>query len=363
MAVFNLRHSHVTSITAQHKTRRPRFARSHQRRPPHQPMKLAATAAFGLSPTLCRPVSSRFPSPLPLHLRAAAWTLATAVCSLFYVGPAMLLLPPFLALWSPRAAAALLLVDLALAFAPAREWAGFRSVFQLWCGVVSRRLTRLNATSFGGQAVTNSCASRVPRYEIFDVRTNLPQDGARAVGATLRAHCVLRRVFASLTHSEVLCARARACLRASRAPPLTRRSRRPLSPSAPPPSRALLPAHMERRYILAMSPHGVIPFQGFIWPALCDQYMRAMYGFGATTDFALRVPLLRQVLSLCTLRTARIFCLVCSHSCLANNIAPGPRLADGGLRAGVQYTYIYYIYIYLTYIHIYYKCILYIYMY
>ena len=198
-------------------------------------MKLAATAAFGLSPTLRRPVSSRFPSPLPLHLRAAAWTLATAVCSLFYVGPAMLLLPPFLALWSPRAAAALLLVDLALAFAPAREWAGFRSVFQLWCGAVSRRLTRLNATSFGGQAVTNSCASRVPRYEIFDVRTNLPQDGARAVGATLRAHCVLRRVFASLTHSEVLCARARACLRASRAPPLTRRSRRPLSPSAPPP--------------------------------------------------------------------------------------------------------------------------------
>mmetsp|Transcript_22835 Transcript_22835/g.46752 ORF Transcript_22835/g.46752 Transcript_22835/m.46752 type:complete len:214 (-) Transcript_22835:125-766(-) len=46
-----------------------------------------------------------------------------------------------------------------------------------------------------------------------------------------------------------------------------------------------------------MHPHGVIPIQGFLWPAMCDQYMCDMYGFGATTDAAMRVPLLRQVLS------------------------------------------------------------------
>ena len=48
--------------------------------------------------------------------------------------------------------------------------------------------------------------------------------------------------------------------------------------------------------ILAMHPHGIIPLQGFLWPALCDQYLHDLYGFGATTDAALRIPLLRQVI-------------------------------------------------------------------
>lgn len=28
--------------------------------------------------------------------------------------------------------------------------------------------------------------------------------------------------------------------------------------------------------ILAMHPHGIIPIQGFLWPALCDQYLNEM---------------------------------------------------------------------------------------
>ncbi|KAL7574047.1 hypothetical protein ACA910_015625 [Epithemia clementina (nom. ined.)] len=48
--------------------------------------------------------------------------------------------------------------------------------------------------------------------------------------------------------------------------------------------------------ILAMHPHGIIPIQAFLWMAFCDQYLPSLYGFGATTDVALRIPLLRQVL-------------------------------------------------------------------
>merc|ERR1719499_1203299 len=58
--------------------------------------------------------------------------------------------------------------------------------------------------------------------------------------------------------------------------------------------------------IYAMHPHGIVPMQALFWPPICDQYMSrnqplnpagtpGMYGFGATTDAALRIPLLRQV--------------------------------------------------------------------
>ena len=50
--------------------------------------------------------------------------------------------------------------------------------------------------------------------------------------------------------------------------------------------------------ILAMHPHGVIPLQGIgLWPALADQYLGPLYGFGATTDAALHLPFLRQILA------------------------------------------------------------------
>ena len=48
--------------------------------------------------------------------------------------------------------------------------------------------------------------------------------------------------------------------------------------------------------IHAMHPHGVIPIQTFLWMTFCDQYLPNLYGFGATTDMAMRTPLLRQIM-------------------------------------------------------------------
>mmetsp|Transcript_33663 Transcript_33663/g.39220 ORF Transcript_33663/g.39220 Transcript_33663/m.39220 type:complete len:464 (+) Transcript_33663:49-1440(+) len=48
--------------------------------------------------------------------------------------------------------------------------------------------------------------------------------------------------------------------------------------------------------ILAMHPHGIIPIHAFIWSAFCDQYLPTLYGVGATTDAAQRLPILRQML-------------------------------------------------------------------
>ena len=50
--------------------------------------------------------------------------------------------------------------------------------------------------------------------------------------------------------------------------------------------------------IAAMHPHGIIPLQGFFWAAICDQLFPQMYGFAATTDIAMRLPFLRNVLKL-----------------------------------------------------------------
>ena len=46
-----------------------------------------------------------------------------------------------------------------------------------------------------------------------------------------------------------------------------------------------------------MHPHGIIPLHGFLWSAFCDQYLPILYGIGATTDVAQRLPVLRQLLS------------------------------------------------------------------
>ncbi len=45
-----------------------------------------------------------------------------------------------------------------------------------------------------------------------------------------------------------------------------------------------------------MHPHGIIPLQGFIGFALCEQMMPAADGIGATTDAALLLPILRHIL-------------------------------------------------------------------
>lgn len=48
--------------------------------------------------------------------------------------------------------------------------------------------------------------------------------------------------------------------------------------------------------IYATHPHGVIPIHGYLWCAFCDQHFPNRYGFGALTDIAMRLPLLRQVM-------------------------------------------------------------------
>ena len=94
----------------------------------------AATEAHGLSHTLRRAVSSRYPTPLPWHLTVVAYALALLVPSCFYLGPLMLMMPPIIYVWYPRAAIVLLVIDVALVIWPASEWPWFRGVFQLWYG-------------------------------------------------------------------------------------------------------------------------------------------------------------------------------------------------------------------------------------
>ncbi len=53
------------------------------------------------------------------------------------------------------------------------------------------------------------------------------------------------------------------------------------------------------KLILAMHPHGIVPFQGVLWSAFCDQYLRdndrQFYGFGAAADAVFWVPFLRNI--------------------------------------------------------------------
>jgi len=48
--------------------------------------------------------------------------------------------------------------------------------------------------------------------------------------------------------------------------------------------------------IIAMHPHAIIPLHGFLWGAICDQLLPHMYGYGGTTEFAMRLPVLRHIL-------------------------------------------------------------------
>lgn len=99
--------------------------------PPHDTSQDAATSAFNRSPILIKAVSERYPPSRTSTF--LAWLLALVIPSLFYIGPAMLLLPPilyYMASW--KAALASLLLNVTLATFPNKRWPWFRSVFELW---------------------------------------------------------------------------------------------------------------------------------------------------------------------------------------------------------------------------------------
>eukprot|EP00906_Rhabdomonas_costata_P027719 RCo039337 len=54
--------------------------------------------------------------------------------------------------------------------------------------------------------------------------------------------------------------------------------------------------------ILAMHPHGIVPFHSLLWAAYGDQYLsdgsRECYGFGAVADIVTHAPFLRNVMGL-----------------------------------------------------------------
>ena len=70
----------------------------------------------------------------------------------------------------------------------------------------------------------------------------------------------------------------------------------------------LSPEECERRiqlgnvgqYAVGMHPHGIIPLQAVLWAAYCDQYLSsksgALYGFGATADVVMYLPILRNIM-------------------------------------------------------------------
>jgi hypothetical protein len=174
-------------------------------------LELAATEKYGRSPhILHKAVPSRYPSPLPWPLQFLARLTALIVPALFYIGPAMLMAPLYLLPISPRSALLALLIDIALAFVPVKEWPFFRHYFQLW-------------------------------YDLFDFHHNLDID---------------MDADPSKNKTE---------------------------------DSSLL--------IYSTHPHGVIPIHGYLWCAFCDQHFPNRYGFGALTDIAMRLPLLRHVMS------------------------------------------------------------------
>lgn len=52
--------------------------------------------------------------------------------------------------------------------------------------------------------------------------------------------------------------------------------------------------------ILAMHPHGIVPFHALLWAAFGDQYFtddkRELYGFGAVADVVMYLPFLRNIM-------------------------------------------------------------------
>lgn len=66
----------------------------------------------------------------------------------------------------------------------------------------------------------------------------------------------------------------------------------------------------ERKLIIAMHPHGIVPFHAILWAAYCDQYFtdvdtgQSLYGFGAAADVVMWIPLLRNIMGWMTAGSA-----------------------------------------------------------
>lgn len=54
------------------------------------------------------------------------------------------------------------------------------------------------------------------------------------------------------------------------------------------------------KLIMAMHPHGIVPFHAVLWAAFCDQYYqfegKKLYGFGAAADVVQYLPFLRNIM-------------------------------------------------------------------
>lgn len=67
-----------------------------------------------------------------------------------------------------------------------------------------------------------------------------------------------------------------------------------------------------KKLILAMHPHGIIPIQAFLWAAYADQYFDgvvngeriSLYGFGAAADAVAYIPFLRNIMGFLTAGSA-----------------------------------------------------------
>jgi hypothetical protein len=92
----------------------------------------------------------------------------------------------------------------------------------------------------------------------------------------------------------------------------------------------LSPEECERRiqlgnvgqYAIGMHPHGIIPLQAVLWAAYCDQYLSsksgALYGFGATADVVMYLPVLRNIMVSVICNVCALFLLIQIHSGLAD---------------------------------------------
>lgn len=78
----------------------------------------------------------------------------------------------------------------------------------------------------------------------------------------------------------------------------------------------------QKKLILAMHPHGIIPIQAILWAAFADQYCDgivdgervSLYGFGAAADAVAYIPFLRNIMGFLTAGSA-------SYKPLFNGIA------------------------------------------
>lgn len=76
----------------------------------------------------------------------------------------------------------------------------------------------------------------------------------------------------------------------------------------------------ETKLIMAMHPHGIVPFHALLWAAYCDQHYvyedKKLYGFGAAADVVAYLPFLRNIM-VCSMHYSTS--MMCMGSCLSMN--------------------------------------------